>query len=320
MNSKSDFKKYLDSKKCFKLICGAGNEDYEDIKKLCALYASAGCRFFDLNASVEAIRAAKEGIKFAGKNNECFICVSVGTKNDPHISKCRINPENCILCGECEAVCIQNAIHNNKNSYNITSNKCIGCGKCIEICQNNAIDRYSKYKTISDILPPLVEEGIDCIEFHTITDDEYEVMNGIKEITDIYKGPVSISINRSKIGNDILLERLHLIKSYINDLFLVQADGNPMSGGCDDYRTTLQAVAMADIIEKSGITPYVIVSGGTNSKTYELLNMCNINICGIAVGSYARKIVKKCTDNVNFWTDNNLFNSALKIAKSLIKY
>ena len=45
-------KDLLDAKKCFKLVCGAGNEDADDVKKLVTLYAKAGCRFFDLSAKI----------------------------------------------------------------------------------------------------------------------------------------------------------------------------------------------------------------------------------------------------------------------------
>ena len=38
------------AKKCFKLVCGAGNEDAAEVEKLVALYSLAGCNFFDLCA------------------------------------------------------------------------------------------------------------------------------------------------------------------------------------------------------------------------------------------------------------------------------
>ena len=60
---------------------------------------------------------------------------------------------------------------------------------------------------------------------------------------------------------------IKMLKNSCNNIFMVQADGAPMSGGSDDYRTTLQAVAMADIVDKANITPYIFISGGTNSKT-----------------------------------------------------
>lgn len=48
--------------KCFKLVCGAGNEDAGEVERLVALYARAGCRFFDLSARKEIVAAAKGGL------------------------------------------------------------------------------------------------------------------------------------------------------------------------------------------------------------------------------------------------------------------
>ena len=313
-----NIKEYLDSKKCFKLICGAGNKNFDEITKLCALYSAAGCRFFDVNASVDAVKAAKKGIEISKKENECFICVSVGTKNDPHLSKCIINADNCISCGTCESVCIQKAIAQGDNSYIIDENKCIGCGKCIDVCPANTIKRYSKEISFSKILPPLIREDIDCIEYHTITDNEEEVLKGWETITELYKGALSVCLDRSKIGNERVKSRLKSMKEKCNNIFMIQADGAPMSGGSDDYRTTLQAVAMADIVEKSEITPYIIMSGGTNSKTMELAHLCNIGVYGFAVGSYARKIVKEYIEREDFLTNEEVFNQALQIAKELV--
>lgn len=310
--------KYLDSKKCFVLICGAGNKNYDEITKLCALYAAAGCRFFDINASVEAIRAAKKGFKFVNKEHECFICVSVGTKDDPHLSKCKINTEKCVSCGSCAGICLQKAINQSGKAYNIDENKCIGCGKCINVCPAGSITRYSKGISFSEILPPLIQEGIDCIEYHIITDNEEEVMQGWAEIVKQFDGLLSVCLDRSKWGNEKLAERLKIMKKHCNNIFMVQADGSPMSGGNDDYRTTLQAVATADIVEKADITPYIIMSGGTNSKTMELANLCKLGVSGVAVGSYARKIVKDYLEKDDFLSNKEIFIKALNIAKGLI--
>ncbi len=47
---------------------------------------------------------------------------------------------------------------------------------------------------------------------------------------------------------------------------IIQADGIPMSGADDTYKTTLQAVAMAEIIQNANLPVHIVVSGGTNSK------------------------------------------------------
>ena len=55
-------KNLLEEKRCFKLICGAGNENESEVEKLVALYASAGCRFFDLSAKENIVDCAKRGL------------------------------------------------------------------------------------------------------------------------------------------------------------------------------------------------------------------------------------------------------------------
>ena len=95
---------------CFKLICGAGNEDCENVRKLVYLYALAGCRFFDLSANEMVIASAKEALKQA-QVTDAYICVSLGIKGDPHSSKAVINYDKCINCGSCESICPQGAIH-----------------------------------------------------------------------------------------------------------------------------------------------------------------------------------------------------------------
>jgi len=61
-----------------------------------------------------------------------------------------------------------------------------------------------------------------------------------------------------------------------------------------------------------------MLSGGTNSKTAELAKMCGINYWGIAIGSWARKIVKPYINSNNFWEDKEAQKHAVRIAKQLI--
>ena len=85
----------LEQRTFFKLVCGAGNEDSESVKRLVYVYAKAGCRFFDLSASEEIIDAAKRGLEFANVS-DAYLCVSVGIKNDPHVNKAVVDYEKCI--------------------------------------------------------------------------------------------------------------------------------------------------------------------------------------------------------------------------------
>lgn len=279
------FKDFLDKKNCFKLILGASNKDIEQIEKLCSIYYEAGCRFFDVSASVEAVKSAKK----AGKGS--YICVSVGGKNDPHISKCYINEKKCTKCGKCKSVCLQEAIYD--------KSRCIGCAKCLEVCKSKAIKQVFEYKPMEDIISPLINLGIDCIEFH-ISDASKKTLDDFKTITSLFKGAISVCLSRKKLSDEKIIKLLKKMKKMTSNLFMVQADGNPMSGGKDDYRTTLQAVALAAMIEKENITPYIFVSGGTNSKTAKLIKKLGIDVAGIAMGSFARKEYKKAHELVNY--------------------
>ena len=305
----------LKKEHCFKLICGAGNEDCENVRKLVYLYALAGCRFFDLSANEMVIETAKEALKSANVT-DAYICVSIGIKGDPHSNKAVINYDKCINCGSCESICPQDAIHYAK----VKKSKCIGCSRCAKVCPRQAISYISEIKELNEIMPVILENNVDCIEFHIIGQDKEEILTKWEYLNTHFNGLLSICISRGKMGDEDLI-------STINDLVgirkpyttIIQADGFPMSGGNDDYKTTLQAVATAEIVQNTDLPVYLMLSGGTNSKTSELAKMCGINFHAIAVGSFARKIVKKYIERPDFWTNQNVIDQAVDTASSLIK-
>lgn len=307
-------KELLETNHCFKLVCGAGNEDVEDVRRLVYIYALAGCRFFDLSANEEVIDAAKEVLEFA-KVYDAYICVSVGIKNDPHVYKAVIDYNKCVNCGTCEEVCLQGAINNAK----IKQSKCIGCGRCWKVCSRAAISYTSEEKNLEEVLPPIVEKGIDCIEFHAMNEDINEILPKWKYINDNYDGILSICTSRGKLSDEGLVSRIkEMIKNRKPYTTIIQTDGFPMSGGDDNYKSTLQAVATAEIVQNAKLPVYLMLSGGTNAKTTELAKMCEITYCGAAVGSYARKIVKPFIEQNDFWDNPELVKKALSYAKPLV--
>lgn len=305
-------KELLEAGKCFKLVCGAGNEDALEVEKLVALYSKAGCKFFDVSAKPEIIDAAKKGLQ----GREGYICVSVGIKGDPHVRKAQIDYEKCAGCHKCEEICPQKTIKHCK----VKTARCIGCGKCYTVCTHGAISFLSENKDLREVLPPLIEKGIDCIEFHVMGEDESGIYEKWDYINSLYDGLLSICTARGKLSEEKMISRIERMtairKPYTT---IVQADGFPMSGGKDDYKTTLQAVATAEIVQNAKMPVYIMLSGGTNSRTAELAKLCDINYNGIAIGTFARKIVSRYIEREDFLKNDYIFNEALNIARSLVE-
>lgn len=302
----------LKSNKCFKLVCGAGNEDATEVEKLVKLYSYAGCKFFDLSAKPEIVDAAKRGLE----GREGYLCVSVGIKGDPHVRKACIDGEKCVGCHKCEEICPQKAIRGSK----INKVRCLGCGKCEKVCRHDAISYISENKDLREVLPPLIEKGIDCIELHAMGVCDDEVFEKWGYINEIFDGLLSICTSRGHLSEEKMIERIKSMTACRKPFStIVQADGFPMSGGKDDYKTTLQAVSTAEIVQNAKLPVYIMLSGGTNSKTSELAKMCGINYNGIAIGTFARKIVARYVDRVDFLTNKYAFEDALKIAKTLVE-
>lgn len=309
-------KDLLDKKQCFKLVCGAGNEDAEEVEKLVTIYSLAGCQFFDVCAKTEIVDAAKRGIKRAGIIQNRYICVSVGIDGDPHITKAVIDKDKCIKCGNCYKKCPHEAI--NKNFEMITK-RCLGCSQCLTNCPVKAISMKSQIKDYSEILPEIIEKGIDCIEFHAISNDENDVDEKWRVINSFYGGMLCISLDRSGLGDKKLIERVsRMIKKRPEFSTIIQADGIAMSGNNDEYGTTLQAVATAQLFQNSELPVYIMMSGGTNTKSAELAKLCDVKPHCIAIGSYARKIVKEFLKQKDILENKTELEKAVKVAKSLI--
>ncbi len=311
-------KDLFENKKCFKLVCGAGNEDTQEVEKLVAIYSKAGCNFFDLCAKPEIVDAAKKGLEIAGIKDDRYLCISVGIDGDPHITKAIIDQEKCVKCGKCKTICPHDAIIE-FDKYKVKKQRCIGCGQCGENCPKQAIEMYSQLQDYNEILPELLAKGIDCIEFHAISTDENDVMEKWQILNEHFDGMLCISLDRSELGDKKLKQRVEkMIKNRKPFSTIIQADGIAMSGNSDEYGTTLQAVATAQLFQNSKLPVYIMMSGGTNSKSIELAKQCGVEPHCLAVGSYARKIVKEYLNSDDLYSNFDKMNEAVKIAKSLV--
>lgn len=315
----------LNKRKFFKLVCGAGNEDAEEVRRLVFIYTLSGAKCMDVSANIEAVKHAVLGIKqasdYAEKINRKitirpFINVSIGMKGDPHIRKAMIT-DKCLRCGACIGECPTDAI---TGEFHMMEARCIGCGNCESACNYNAVKFYHTSKDLRGILEECRKLGAEQFELHAAVPDSESVFDEWRMLNEIIKDNyVSICLDRLHLADSALKRRIDRARSISGPRLIIQADGVPMSGGRDDFNTTLQAVAIADVIMKHKLDVKVLLSGGTNSLTAKLADMCNVAYNGVSVGTFARNLVKGLIREKDFMSDGDKIREAVKIADNLVK-
>ena len=184
MNRFETMKRLLDTRKYFKLVCGAGNEDAEEVKRLVVLYTLAGAKGMDVSATINVVEHAMQGIDLAFElapklgielKTRPFITVSVGMPGDHHVRKAFIDLDTCITCNLCIPVCPTDAI---PDELIIFTEKCIGCGNCSAICPKDDIISYSNnQRELRELLPKCLETGAEHIELHAAIADDTSIMD-----------------------------------------------------------------------------------------------------------------------------------------------
>ncbi len=330
----SYYQELLSNSSYFKLVCGAGNEDANEVKQLTYIYTLAGCNGFDVSASPRIVTACMEGIDNAIKisnrifspiTNRPIITVSVGMPGDHHVRKAFIT-DSCIKCNLCIPSCPTDAI---TNSLDILENLCIGCGNCESACPSsiNAINYKHDFKELKQVLPQCVLAGAESIELHAgVPNDETTLEEWLTVCDSLPHGMLSMCLDRYHMSNVHLLERIQMAHKYAGERLIIQADGIPISGSKNDFNSTLQAISIADIINKElklkdrkfRKLP-ILISGGTNMHTGNLARQFKVPFSGIAIGTHARKIVKEHLSSIVIGEENVALHHAVNAANELIE-
>lgn len=323
----------LNEGRYFKLVCGAGNENREEVRKLALVYALGGATGFDVSATPDIVRACVEGIDRAyvlapelGRIIPIrpFITVSVGMSGDHHVRKAYI-VDSCVDCGKCIPVCPTDAI---PADYRIIRELCIGCGNCEAVCPPKvAAVRYEHNdKLLADLLPECLAAGAENIELHAAVPGDEDILAEWRMVCEAQPNHfVSMCLDRFHLSNLHLVQRIKAAWEIAGERMIIQADGVPMSGGADDFNTTLQAIAIADVIQKNlkdkdrafRNLP-ILLSGGTNGKTGEMARLCGVPYQGVSIGTHARKIVKAMISHPDFDDDHAAIKAAVVVAEDLV--
>jgi len=325
MTRYEELRDIFEQRRYFKVVCAAGNEDYEEVRRLALVYTLAGATGIDLSAHPGIVEAGVKGIDQAFSQagalgvvipHRPYVMVSVGLKGDPHVRKAMILKELCSACESCQEACEQSAI---TADYEVMAARCIGCGACSEVCLTEAVGFYTRKVDFQEILPQCLKAGAENIELHAAVPDDQAVMRDWQIVASLVPDNfISMCVDRSHLSDHHLANRIRQAKEVAGDRLIIQADGIPMSGSRNDYLTTLQAVAISEVIQRTKTPLMLVASGGTNQKTGTLAKLCEVELHGISVGTFARKLVKQELSHPDFDSDPQIVSRAVNLAKNLI--
>lgn len=323
---------FLNDKNSFKFICGASLTDTEKIKDLATIFSLSGTNIIDISPESTVIEAAMSGINIATEYsnnepdkypyyNEPVLMVSINAGEDPHFKTASINLDLCDQCKLCINVCEFKAISfaEDINNIRLDKNVCYGCNKCILICPKKAIILEQNTIDLSDILTKLIDNYITGIEIHvgsctkeTLTEFREKII-GILGSDFINEILISYSLESSLYSTKEFINYAQHIVAISDTKPIIQVDGTPMSGNISTA-SSLQSLAAAQVLINSNVDAYIILAGGINHLTKTYSKLFNIDCNGIAMGTYARKLLWPYLDLLDKET---VFNKSISIATHL---
>ena len=328
----------LEQKRFFKLVCGASLTDVQMIENLCFVFTLAGAHVIDLAPKADVIFAARKGIEKAICRYQSrlvptpILMASIQLDKDPHFRKIEVDYDLCDLCSACVKICPTEAFEvknregeagkwgNGEFIYSVE--KCYGCGICPSYCHVDALKMIDTKPTPIETLKEMMLLGIESIEFHF--GENFHVLENIwDDVVMVCHGKpllLSFSIGSGLLSNEQIKNAANLCYKLAGKGIILQCDGTPMSGGIDKKGKTGNnldnpSLQVAKIIEEEKLPVYLQISGGTNENSFTMANEAGINIHGVAIGSYARKLLMPYLNNLE---EKEKLDAAVKIANSLV--
>jgi Fe-S-cluster-containing hydrogenase component 2 len=223
----------------FKLICGASFHHLPSVRELAFLYTLAGADCIDVAADPAIVRAAQQGIQRAQAEDpqagSPWLMVSVNDGEDVHFRKAVLTAPVCPAdCPQpCLAVCPPHALTQAAlpAQVHIQTELCYGCGRCEPVCPHRRIATFGYQVALSEVLPPLVELGIQAVEIHTCIGRQrpFEELWGSLKPWLPQLQAISISFNDGP-GLEAYLRDLLALMDPLPEVLIWQVDGRPMSG------------------------------------------------------------------------------------------
>ena len=340
----------LKQKRFFKLVCGASLTDITMIENLCFVFTLAGTHVIDLAPKADVIFAARKGIERAcdypqagrdlSRPYKPLLMASIQLDKDPHFRKIEVDYNSCDLCSACVKVCPTEAFKIEDKKFIYSTERCYGCGICPSYCHVSALEMIDTKPSPIETLKEMLLLDVNAIEFHFGENfqkleeiwDDVQIHVGVDRNQHLHRNKplLSFSIGSNLLSNEQIKNAANLCYKLAGKGIILQCDGTPMSGGIDKkfdkkfkngqnvkigYKKDNPSLQVAKIIEEEKLPVYLQISGGTNENSYSMANEAGINIHGVAIGSYARKLLMPYLNNLE---DEKKLEEAVNIARSLV--
>ncbi|MBM3260619.1 MAG: 4Fe-4S dicluster domain-containing protein [Candidatus Sericytochromatia bacterium] len=278
----------------FKLVCGATFEDTSELAHLATIFTLAGARLVDVAAQPDAVDAALSGVRRARRLGSAWlpqapvplVMVSIGPEDDPHVQIAEKVDALCTWeCPHCLNACPHGAID---AQLKIVAQRCVGCGQCVAACPEEAV------RMVPAAPPAALDElwgaGARALELHAGTGAGLGAYEGQVRAWSAKGGVFSLSVNAVQMTVAQATDAWRTVSRWVEGPLLLQADGKPISGTAGEA-STRPALSFACDLMAAGV-PHVQVAGGTNDLTGKMAREMGLGLAGVAVGSFARRLVR----------------------------
>ncbi|MEB3298164.1 MAG: LdpA C-terminal domain-containing domain [Candidatus Sericytochromatia bacterium] len=278
----------------FKLVCGATFADTSELAHLSTIFTLAGARLVDVAARPDAVDAALSGVRRARRLGSAWlpqapvplVMVSIGPEDDPHVRIAEKVDARCTWeCPHCLNACPHGAID---EQLKIVAQRCVGCGQCVAACPEDAVQMVPTAPPAP--LDDLWDAGARALELHAGTGADLAGYEGQVRAWVARGGVFSLSVNAVQMTVEQALETWRTVSRWMEGPMLLQADGKPISGTSGES-STRPALNFAQSLIEAGV-PHVQVAGGTNDLTGKLAREAGLRLGGVAIGSFARRLVR----------------------------
>ena len=183
----------------------------------------------------------------------------------------------------------------------------------------NGFNKFEK------VLKSCQKEGAEFIELHIDISDINLIKDKLLLAKEVFSfKPISINISRDKFSNANIVELIKIFRAKIQKDIIIEVDGSEEKNNYY-YNGTLQSISTADIINKQLLKKEIafrkipiILSGGTNSLTFELAKECNVDFNGITFRDYATAHFDKFIKSNSSINDLEIKNYIKKIKNLII--